>query len=120
MEMAWLAQGPKARSSKDKKRKMNIENLMDSRVEVQQQMSEFTSGNRRLGKRIIDLVRVEKSYGDRKIIAPFTYRFKKGERIGIIGPNGSGKTTFLDLVTERIPIDAGRIEKGGEHPLRLL
>ncbi len=112
MELAWLAQGPKARSTKDKKRKMNIENLMDSRVEVQQQMAEFTSGNRRLGKRIIDLIKAEKSYGERQIITPFTYRFKKGERIGIIGPNGSGKTTFLDLITERLPIDGGRIEKG--------
>ncbi|MDC7219114.1 MAG: ABC-F family ATP-binding cassette domain-containing protein [Spirochaetales bacterium] len=112
MEMAWLAQGPKARASKDKKRKMNIENLMDSRVEAQQQMAEFTSGNRRLGKRIIDMVKVEKHYGDRQVIAPFSYRFKKGERIGIIGPNGSGKTTFLDMITERLPIDSGRIERG--------
>ncbi len=112
MELAWLAQGPKARSTKDKKRKMKIESLMDSRVEAQQQMAEFTSGNRRLGKRIVDLIKVEKHYGDRQIITPFTYRFKKGERIGIIGPNGSGKTTFLDLLTERLPIDEGRIEKG--------
>jgi ATP-binding cassette subfamily F protein uup len=111
-ELVWLARGPKARASKDKKRKMNIESLMDSRVEVQQQMSEFTSSNRRLGKRVMDLIKIEKSYGDNRVISPFSYRFKRGERIGIIGPNGSGKTTFLDILTERVPIDGGRIEKG--------
>jgi ATP-binding cassette subfamily F protein uup len=72
----------------------------------------FTSSNRRLGKRVMDLIKIEKSYGDNRVISPFSYRFNRGERIGIIGPNGSGKTTFLDILTERVPIDGGRIEKG--------
>jgi len=111
-ELEWLSRGPKARASKDKKRKMRIEDLMDKRVQKEQDKSEFSSSNRRLGKKILELKDINKFYNNEKVISPFTYKFKKGERIGIIGPNGSGKTTFLNIISGQILPDNGSIEKG--------
>ncbi len=111
-ELEWLSRGPKARASKDKKRKMRIEDLMDKQVQKGQESSDFSSSNRRLGKKILELKDIDKSYNNEKVISPFTYKFKKGERIGIIGPNGSGKTTFLNIISGLILPDSGKIEKG--------
>ncbi|MDA3849643.1 MAG: ABC-F family ATP-binding cassette domain-containing protein [Spirochaetaceae bacterium] len=111
-ELEWLAQGPKARATRDKKRLGKVLDLMDQETGDLQRMSEFTAGNRRLGKKVLELFRVEKSFGKHRVVAPFSYSFKRGERIGIIGPNGSGKTTFLDLLTGRLDTDGGRIDLG--------
>ncbi|MEA1911663.1 MAG: ABC-F family ATP-binding cassette domain-containing protein, partial [Spirochaetota bacterium] len=111
-ELEWLSRGPKARASKDKKRKMRIEELMDKRVQKEQENSEFSSSNRRLGKKILELHNIEKLYNNKTVISPFSYKFKKGERIGIIGPNGSGKSTFLNIISGEIVPDSGTIEKG--------
>ncbi len=111
-ELEWLSRGPKARASKDKKRKMRIEDLMDKKSQIEHERTEFSSSNRRLGKKILELKDIEKSYNNKTVISPFTYKFKKGERIGIIGPNGSGKTTFLNIISEQISPDNGKIEKG--------
>ena len=111
-ELEWLSRGPKARASKDKKRKMRIEDLMDKKVQKEQEDSEFSSSNRRLGKKILELNNISKKYNNITVISPFTYKFKKGERIGIIGPNGSGKTTFLNILSGQIDPDNGEIEKG--------
>jgi ATP-binding cassette subfamily F protein uup len=111
-ELEWLSRGPKARASKDKKRKMRIEDLMDKKIQTEQENSDFSSSNRRLGKKILELKEIKKSYNDETVISPFTYKFKKGERIGIIGPNGSGKTTFLDIISGQIQPDSGERKKG--------
>ncbi|MCK5201386.1 MAG: ABC-F family ATP-binding cassette domain-containing protein, partial [Spirochaetales bacterium] len=111
-ELEWLSRGPKARASKDKKRKMRIEDLMDKKVQVEQENSDFSSSKRRLGKKILELKEIKKSYNDETVISPFTYKFKKGERIGIIGPNGSGKTTFLNIISGQIQPDSGESIKG--------
>ncbi len=112
VELEWLKRGPKARAGKDRGRKQRIQDLMDTRIRKQLEVSEFSSSHRRLGKKVLELKAVEKSYDRRSIINPFTYSFKQGERIGLIGANGSGKTTFLDLITEQIPMDGGKIDKG--------
>lgn len=111
-ELEWLSRGPKARASKDKKRKMRIENLIDKKIQPEQDKSDFSSSNKRLGKKILDLKEIRKSYNNKTVISPFTYKFKKGERIGIIGPNGSGKTTFLNIISGKIQPDSGESEKG--------
>lgn len=111
-ELEWLSRGPKARASKDKKRKMRIEDLMDKKIQKEQEISEFSSSNKRLGKKILELENIEKSYNNKTVISPFSYKFKKGERIGIIGPNGSGKTTFLNIISQQIKPDKGTIDKG--------
>lgn len=111
-ELEWLSRGPKARASKDKKRKMRIEDLMDKKIQTEQENSDFSSSKRRLGKKILELKEIKKSYNDEIVISPFTYKFKKGERIGIIGPNGSGKTTFLNIISGQIQPDSGESIKG--------
>ena len=111
-ELEWLSRGPKARASKDKKRKMRIEELQNKQIQTEQINSEFSSSDKRLGKKILNLNEIKKSYNDELIIAPFSYKFTKGERIGIIGPNGSGKTTFLNIITGLVETDSGSLEKG--------
>jgi ABC transport system ATP-binding/permease protein len=111
-ELEWLSRGPKARASKDKKRKMRIEELCEKKVQSKEESLEFSSADRRLGKKILDLKEVEKIYNNKAVVLPFSYKFKKGERLGIIGPNGSGKTTFLDLISGQITPENGKIERG--------
>jgi len=111
-ELEWLRQGPKARTGKDKGRKQRIRDLMDTKVSREAEMSEFSSSHRRLGKKVLELRHVEKSYSGMQVISPFSYSFKQGERIGLVGPNGSGKSTFLDVVTGTLPPDAGDIDMG--------
>ncbi len=111
-ELEWLSRGPKARASKDKKRKMRIEELIEKKTSTENREAEFSSTERRLGKKVLELKGINKSYSEKVVISPFSYKFRPGERIGIIGPNGSGKTTFLDIITGRIPVDSGEIEVG--------
>ncbi|TFG60727.1 MAG: ABC-F family ATP-binding cassette domain-containing protein, partial [Spirochaetales bacterium] len=111
-ELEWLKRGPKARTGKDKSRKARIQDLQDAEVRNDLSLAEFSSAHRRLGKKILELEGVSKSYGGRKVVAPFSYSFRKGERIGIIGPNGSGKTTFLELIAGRIAADSGTVTAG--------
>jgi ABC transport system ATP-binding/permease protein len=111
-ELEWLARGPKARRGKDKARTARVQDLLDTGTQSELSMREFSSAHRRLGKKVLELEGAAKSYDGRQVIRPFTYRFRRGERIGLIGPNGSGKTTFLGLVSGRLPPDGGAVVKG--------
>jgi ATP-binding cassette subfamily F protein uup len=111
-EFEWLKRGPRARAGKDKGRKDRIVNMMDMQTSEEQQSAEFSVNDRRLGKKVLDLVNISKSYSGKKVIKPFSYKFRKGERIGIVGPNGSGKSTFLNLITEKVASESGSINKG--------
>ncbi len=111
-ELEWLKRGPRARAGKDKKRKERIQDLMDAKIQKEHESAEFTSSNRRMGKKVLILNAVTKEFSGKTVIAPFSYRFKKGERIGILGANGSGKSTFLNLVEGRILPDRGTIDRG--------
>jgi ABC transport system ATP-binding/permease protein len=111
-ELEWLKRGPKARTGKDKARKDRVQDLLDSGTQAELTMREFSSAHRRLGKKVLELHGISKSYGGETVIRPFTYMFRRGERIGVIGPNGSGKTTFLQLVSNRLDPDTGTAVKG--------
>lgn len=110
VELEWLKRGPKARSLKDTHRKARIEAMLKERREEQERMGDFSVQGRRLGSKVLTLENISKSYGNKTVIAPFSYEFTKGERIGVIGPNSSGKSTFLDLVSGRIQTDTGEVD----------
>ena len=111
-EAEWLKRGPRARTGKDKGRKQRIQDLLDSHVQAEMTMREFTSSHRRLGKKVLEMQAVTKSYDGRSVLLPFTHSFRRGERIGVIGPNGSGKTTFLKLAAAEVGPDSGSVIKG--------
>jgi len=112
VELDWLKRGPRARTGKDKGRKDRIQNLLDAGVRKENGLQQFSSTHRRLGRKVLELQGIGKSYGGKEVIRPFTYSFRRGERIGIIGPNGSGKTTFLNLVSQELAPDTGTVIKG--------
>ena len=112
-ELEWMRKQPKARGTKAQYRidafaeteEMAHRKPDDSKLELAIQMS-------RLGNKIIEINGLKKAWGDKKIINDFTYTFKKKDRIGIVGKNGAGKTTFLQLLTGLETPDAGTIDPG--------
>ncbi len=111
-ELAWLRRGAKARTTKQKARIERAEALMAAPKETAEQKVQLEAASTRLGKKVIELEDVSKSYDDQTLIKDFSYKFKGGDRIGIIGPNGAGKTTILDIVAGRVRADAGRVAMG--------
>ena len=116
-ELEWLRRGPKARTTKAKARVDRAHELIQqSRLlagEIASRRSlDITFDSNRLGKKILSLHSIRKSYGDITVINDFSYHFKRGDRIGIIGPNGSGKTTLLEIISQRQKPDSGEIEMG--------
>jgi ATP-binding cassette subfamily F protein uup len=111
-ELAWLRQGPKARSTKQNARIGRIEEMKEKTFKDVQAKVEIDTPGRRIGKKVIELTGVSKAYGDRKLIKDFTYEFTASDRIGIIGGNGVGKTTLVDIITGRLAPDSGTVEIG--------
>ncbi|MCW5962335.1 MAG: ABC-F family ATP-binding cassette domain-containing protein [Pyrinomonadaceae bacterium] len=111
-ELAWLRRGAKARTRKSKTRVNAAKELIATPKEAAKAGLEIAIGSQRLGKKIIELTGISKSYDGRKLIDDFDYLVKRDDRIGIIGANGSGKTTLLEIITGRIKPDSGEIEKG--------
>ncbi len=111
-ELAWVKRGAKARTTKQKARLERFEELEKS-LHVEQKASlEIALGGSRLGKKVIGLKQVSKSFGNQKILHRFSFLIKPGDRIGIVGPNGSGKSTLLNLLAGRIQPDEGDIDIG--------
>jgi ABC transport system ATP-binding/permease protein len=111
-ELAWLRRGAKARTTKQKARVDRAEELLRQPTEAARSELEISVGFSRMGKKILELDGISKSFGDQRVIEAFSYNLKRGDRIGIIGPNGSGKTTLLDIIAGRVEPDEGRVEKG--------
>ncbi|MCF8378133.1 MAG: ABC-F family ATP-binding cassette domain-containing protein [Bacteroidales bacterium] len=112
-ELEWLRRMPKARTHKSKSRIQAFDiikqNAAGNAAEKELKLEVTAS---RLGGKILEIENISKSYGKIKIIEKFSHLFKKGERIGIIGPNGSGKTSFLNLLVNIEKPDKGNIEVG--------
>ncbi|MCB0629503.1 MAG: ABC-F family ATP-binding cassette domain-containing protein [Lewinella sp.] len=113
-ELEWVNRSPQARSTKAKSRVDAYYDLKDkvggARVEGEMQID---LKGQRLGKKILEAHNISKSFGDLKIVEGFSYKFMKHEKVGIVGPNGVGKSTFLQLLTEQIRPDGGKIVVGG-------
>ncbi len=111
-ELEWLKRGPKARSTKQKARIQRIEAMRETEFKQVQGKVEISTVSRRLGKKVIELNNISKGYDSRTLIHNFTYEFSPEDRIGIIGPNGTGKSTLMDIITGRIQPDSGSVEIG--------
>lgn len=111
-ELAWLRRGAKARTTKQKARVQRAEELRDRVVEGPSAKMDMALGASRLGKKVIEIEKVSKSFGDRKLIEDFSYIVSPGDRVGIIGPNGSGKSTLLNILAGRIEPDSGQVDVG--------
>ncbi|MFC0471152.1 ABC-F family ATP-binding cassette domain-containing protein [Halalkalibacter kiskunsagensis] len=111
-ELAWLKRGAKARTTKQKARIGRVEALKAEEGVTQRGEFDFAIGSKRLGKQVIELTDVTKSYDQRVLIQSLDYLIVKGERLGIVGPNGSGKSTLLNMLAGRIQPDHGTIATG--------
>ncbi|SEO22085.1 ATP-binding cassette, subfamily F, uup [Amphibacillus marinus] len=111
-EVAWLKRGAKARTTKQKARIDRVEAMKKESFDTKQNQLEVGVGTTRLGKKVIELVDVEKSYNSVQVVKPFSFLIKPGDRIGIVGENGSGKTTLLNMIAGLIQPDQGMIEIG--------
>ncbi|MDQ0226486.1 ABC-F family ATP-binding cassette domain-containing protein [Metabacillus niabensis] len=111
-ELAWIRRGAKARSTKQKARIDRFEELKEQKGPAAKKDLDFAIGSTRLGKKVIELEHISKSYDGKTLISDFSYLVTPGERLGIIGPNGSGKSTLLNIIAGRIPADQGTIEVG--------
>lgn len=112
-ELEWLRRMPKARTHKSKSRIQAIDTLKDKAATPENEKNiSLNISVSRMGGKILQLDHIYKSYGNTKILEDFSYHFKKRERIGIIGRNGSGKTSFLNVITGLEKPDRGNIDKG--------
>lgn len=112
-ELEWISRMPKARTTKNKARVDAFDDIRQAaRKEIYRQNLEFNIAPERLGAKILECHHVGKSFGDKKIVSDFSYKWKKGEKIGIVGKNGTGKSTFLNMLTGSIPPDSGKIVIG--------
>lgn len=112
-ELDWINRMPKARGTKDKSRIHAYDDLKEklSLHKTQDDIS-IEIKSQRMGKKILELHQISKIFNQKKIIEPFSYKFSAGERIGIIGANGAGKSTFLNMISGIITPDTGKIVQG--------
>ena len=112
-ELEWMRKQPKARTTKSKSRQdafYDIERTAGMRIEDAQVQLQMKMN--RLGGKVVEMKKVNKNFGNKKILQGFDYTFKKGERIGIIGKNGTGKSTFINILQGNEPADSGKINIG--------
>lgn len=112
MEIEWAKRGCRARTTKQKARLERLEALKNGKAPFQDATVELESIGTRMGKKTIELRGVSKSYEDKVLIKDFDYIVLKNQRLGIIGPNGCGKSTLIKIITNRIEPDAGEVEIG--------
>ncbi len=111
-EYEWIMQGPKARGTKSRERIARYHDLSGKITTAENKSLEMSSVSKRLGRKTIDIKNVSKSYDGRLLIDRFEGVLPRDARIGIIGPNGCGKSTFLNILSGRLFPDAGDIDFG--------
>lgn len=112
-ELEWMRKQPRARTTKSRSRQdafVEVEERVNQKKEVAEVSLQVKMT--RMGGKVLEMKKVHKSYGDKVILKGFDYTFKKGERVGIVGKNGTGKSTFLKVALDLIPPDSGKINHG--------
>lgn len=112
-ELEWVRKMPKARTTKSKSRvdafyeieEKAKQKRVDKKIELSVKME-------RLGSKIVELIKISKSFGDKVILNPFTYTFMNGEKIGVVGKNGMGKSTLLKIILKELQPDSGKVQIG--------
>ena len=112
-ELEWMRKQPKARTTKSKSRQDAFA-VVEERVSLKKEDAEVSLQVKmtRLGGKILEMKKINKSYGDKVLIKNFDYTFKRGERVGIVGKNGVGKSTFLKIALHQEKPDSGKINHG--------
>ncbi|MCF6350134.1 MAG: ABC-F family ATP-binding cassette domain-containing protein [Flavobacteriaceae bacterium] len=112
-ELEWMRKQPKARTTKSKSR---IDDFYEIKEKASQRRNDHVMqleiNMERLGSKVVELHNISKSFEDLQILNNFEYVFKRGERIGIIGKNGTGKSTFLNILTKELEVDSGKVVIG--------
>jgi ATP-binding cassette subfamily F protein uup len=111
-ELEWLKRGPKARSTKQKARIDRIHDMQDTTFKSGSDKVNISTAGRRIGKKVVELENIYKSFDDKQLIQNFSYIFTPEDRVGIVGKNGVGKSTLMNLITGRLAPDSGTIEIG--------
>ncbi|MBK1812683.1 ABC-F family ATP-binding cassette domain-containing protein [Clostridium sp. YIM B02505] len=111
-ELAWIRRGAKARSTKQKARIDRFEELSEQKLDIDNSKVEISVASTRLGKKVIEVNSISKSFGDRKLIDDFSYILLRDDRVGIIGPNGMGKSTLINIISGKLKPDSGDVEVG--------
>ena len=112
MELEWAKRGCRARTTKQRARLERLEALKNGKAPVRDAEVEIDSVETRMGKKTIELHHISKSYGQKKLIDDFEYIVLKNQRLGIIGPNGCGKSTLMKIITGKEEPDQGTVEIG--------
>ena len=112
MELEWAKRGCRARTTKQRARLERLEALKNGKTPVRGAEVEMDSVETRMGKKTIELHHISKSYGQKKLIDDFEYIVLKNQRLGIIGPNGCGKSTLMKIITGKEEPDQGTVEIG--------
>ncbi len=120
-ELAWVKKAPRARESKSVKREQEFYDLQESFHEKKKHLTQSmkkieiassnTSETPKLGNKIMVLTNISKTFGEKVIVRSFSHDFRQGERIGILGKNGVGKSTFLNILTDVIQAESGKIQR---------
>lgn len=111
-ELVWIKKGAKARTTKQKARIERFEKLCSEDVDLPDEKLDISVAGSRLGKKIIELEDICKSYSGKRLIDDFNYIVLRDDRVGILGPNGSGKTTLLNIISGLVGLDSGRVDRG--------
>ena len=112
-ELEWMRRQPKARTTKSKSRQDDFYVIKEkAQSRRRENVVELEINMERMGSKIIELHKISKKFKDHVILDNFSFDFQRGERIGIIGKNGTGKSTFLNLLTGTIPLDSGKVVVG--------
>ncbi len=112
-ELEWIRRQPKARGTKSKSRVDAFDGIKaQASIKTDKQSMELGVRTERMGSKIVEYHKVSKEFGDIKILDQFTYTFQRHEKLGIVGKNGTGKSTFIKMLLGKEPVDSGKVVQG--------